>query len=481
MSNRTVYIASSNLPNGLTFSGTTFSVGGTLFQSIDFDGSGYDITGQNFNSISFSTQDYYIAVSQSTIEAVNGTYSSVLIVDPDFVGITSSSFDVVSEFISLDSLDNIQILADSDTSIFSGGQFSLIANDATITIASTQGLVYSGDYSSGFVTYSIVDKNYVDTLFASFSLMQGGTGPTGSNGIDGPTGATGPVGYIGDLLDVDVPTPNNGDVIYWVTSNSQYENASITSILGYTPEDVANKDTDINLTSNSDTLYPSQKAVKTYVDASVTGLIDDRGNYDASSNLWPSTGGSGTSSQILKGDLWYISVAGTLGGSSASVGASIRALTDSPGQTSSNWGVLNVGLGYTPENVANKGVANGYASLDSNGYVPYSQLPKQRVYSTASTTSLIIDTDSYDAIDVTALADGLTFSTPTGTPSNFQKLIVRVKDDGSARALVWDSKFVSRGSTLPTVTSAAKYYTLGFIYNTAGSGTWDLVALAQET
>jgi hypothetical protein len=34
----------------------------------------------------------------------------------------------------------------------------------------------------------------------------------------------------------------------------------------YTPEDVANKSTDGTLTANSDTLYPSQKAVKTYAD-----------------------------------------------------------------------------------------------------------------------------------------------------------------------------------------------------------------------
>src|ERR1043166_9346444 len=36
--------------------------------------------------------------------------------------------------------------------------------------------------------------------------------------------------------------------------------------LGFTPEDVANKDTDGTLAANSDTKYPSQKAVKTYVD-----------------------------------------------------------------------------------------------------------------------------------------------------------------------------------------------------------------------
>ena len=124
--------------------------------------------------------------------------------------------------------------------------------------------------------------------------------------------------------------------------------------IGYTPENVANKDTSGTLASNSDTKYPSQKAVKTYVDASVVGLLDDRGNFSAAGNVFPSSGGSGTAGAILKGDMWYISAAGTLGGVAVSIGSSIRALVDSPGSTAGNWDILNVGLGYVPENVANK-------------------------------------------------------------------------------------------------------------------------------
>jgi hypothetical protein len=36
---------------------------------------------------------------------------------------------------------------------------------------------------------------------------------------------------------------------------------------------------------------------------------------------------------------------------------------------------VTTALGYTPEDTANKGVANGYASLDPSGKVPYSELP----------------------------------------------------------------------------------------------------------
>lgn len=124
--------------------------------------------------------------------------------------------------------------------------------------------------------------------------------------------------------------------------------------LGFTPEDVANKSTDGNFAANSDILYPSQKAAKTYADGLAVGLLRDRGNYDASSNLFPSTGGSGAGGAVKAGDLWYISVGGTLGGTSVLVGYSVRALVDSPAQTPTNWSILNVGLGFIPENVANK-------------------------------------------------------------------------------------------------------------------------------
>lgn len=54
----------------------------------------------------------------------------------------------------------------------------------------------------------------------------------------------------------------------WNTFNGK-QNA-----LGFTAENVANKDTDGTLAANSDTKYPSQKAVKTYVDTQVSNKSD---------------------------------------------------------------------------------------------------------------------------------------------------------------------------------------------------------------
>jgi hypothetical protein len=108
---------------------------------------------------------------------------------------------------------------------------------------------------------------------------------------------------------------------------------------------------------SSDSKIPTQNAVKTYADGLVVGLVDDRGNFTPSATSpggYPTTGGSGTSGAIKKGDLWFIDTVGYLSTTPVVVGTSVRALTDSPGQTAANWNILNVGLGFTPENVLNK-------------------------------------------------------------------------------------------------------------------------------
>lgn len=80
-------------------------------------------------------------------------------------------------------------------------------------------------------------------------------------------------------------------------------------------------------------------------DETVTEVIDHwRGSYDASGNVAPSTGGSGTGGAILAGDEWVLSVAGTIFGTLRNIGDRITALVNSPGQTSGNWSIQGVQL-----------------------------------------------------------------------------------------------------------------------------------------
>lgn len=103
-----------------------------------------------------------------------------------------------------------------------------------------------------------------------------------------------------------------------------------------------------------------------------------------------------------------------------------------------------------------------------------------RVLTIESSAEPAINTDEYDAVTITKLATAITSMSAklTGTPTNFQKFIFRIKDNGTARAITWGSSFASRGATLPTTTVAGKFLSVGVIYNAAAK-VFDCVAVAQ--
>jgi hypothetical protein len=108
----------------------------------------------------------------------------------------------------------------------------------------------------------------------------------------------------------------------------------------------------------------AQAAAEAYADGLVVGLWDDRGNYDPTATSdYPASGGSGTAGAILKGDIWTVSVAGTISGNTVNIGDVVRALVDTPGLTDANWAIGENNIGYVPENVANKDATGGYAGL----------------------------------------------------------------------------------------------------------------------
>jgi hypothetical protein len=119
--------------------------------------------------------------------------------------------------------------------------------------------------------------------------------------------------------------------------------------------DVISADTALG---TSDSLIPTQNAVKVYADGLVVGLLNDRGGFAPDTTpvgTYPTSGGSGEGGTILKGDIWFMTRNGYLGNTAVSTGASVRALINSPDDaTDADWNILNTGVGFTPENVANK-------------------------------------------------------------------------------------------------------------------------------
>lgn len=112
----------------------------------------------------------------------------------------------------------------------------------------------------------------------------------------------------------------------WATFNGKQ------AALGFTPENVANKSTNGLLTGSSDVLYPTEKAVKTYVDNSVAGI-------------------TGSHAPVTLGTANGLSLSGqqlSLGFSSGTASGAL---------SGSDWQLFNskqAALGFTPENIANK-------------------------------------------------------------------------------------------------------------------------------
>lgn len=151
-------------------------------------------------------------------------------------------------------------------------------------------------------------------------------------------------------------------------------------------------------------------------------------------------------------------------------------LDASVGLTADVTGVLPRANGGTGLSVA--GAAEN--SLISDGTNWVSGRPDKRTVTTASTATLTIDSDATDVYTVTALAAAMTIAAPTFTsPVNGHGIIIRIKDNATARALTWNAIFRVVGVVLPTTTVSSKTMYIGCIYNTSDTK-WDVIAVSTE-
>jgi len=320
------------------------------------------------------------------------------------------------------------------------------------------------------------------------------------------------------------------------------------------------------ITGKRDYYESSTSAVneaKAYADSIVLGLLDDRGSFTPSGS-YPDAGGSGAAGAIMKGDVWYITGLGagvnnTVGSQTVKDGDTVRALSDNPGQTNSNWDVMSSPVNATtlqtiinaatsqttPADTDNIPVTDGVSgnpfkrltwatiksffvlknssitgatktkiTYDSKGlvtagadattvdiadstnkrYVTDAQLTvigntsgtntgdqtflDARVQSVTSSAT-VTATSTNDLVKITAQAVNLTLANPTGTFTEGQALMFRIKDNGTARTITFGAKFRAIGVTLPTTTVISKIMYLGVIYN-ATDDKFDVVGLNQE-
>ena len=105
-----------------------------------------------------------------------------------------------------------------------------------------------------------------------------------------------------------------------------------------------------------------------------------------------------------------------------------------------------------------------------------------RVGSVASAATITPTADTADQYLVTALATNAVVAAPSGTPTDGQKLIIRILDNGTSRTLTWTTTagaYRDIIGLLPTFTVPSLVVYIGCIYNSQ-AGYWDVIAVVQE-
>ncbi len=176
-------------------------------------------------------------------------------------------------------------------------------------------------------------------------------------------------------------------------------------------------------------------------------------------------------------NLWKMAIStGVVTYSAIPVGPASNPTTDNQLSRKAYVDTKQGALGYTPENLANKGVASGYASLGADGLVPSSQLP-------ASTPELYKVGDIY--LTATVYADGAAVAAALGygtwesqrTDLDFSILMLRMDGDGAS--------FVDSSVLQQTITATGNVTqnngVLKFNRNTAVfDGTGDYLTVPQS-
>ena len=151
------------------------------------------------------------------------------------------------------------------------------------------------------------------------------------------------------------------------------------------------------------------------------------------------------------------------------------------GTNNLNSGSNNIIIGYnassTTDSVSNE-ITLGNASITKL------RVPGVGFYvgSDSIASAATITPDSTDSqYNVTALAVAATFAAPAAGKDG-QKLTLRIKDNGTARALTWTTTsggYRAIGTFLPSTTVASKVMYIGLVYNSQDTF-WDVVAVTTQ-
>jgi len=209
---------------------------------------------------------------------------------------------------------------------------------------------------------------------------------------------------------------------------------------------------------------------------------------------WVITGAAGAFSGTTS--FAGLTVTGTLlnSGANGNYGSSTAASTYQLGYGATTTGVLktiNLGTGGAAGSTTNVNIgstlSNTFVTINANtatvtGAVTSTRINPRIGTATGAASPITPTGDASDQYNITAAGVALTINAPSGTPVDGQNLMLRIKDNGTARALTWTTSsggYRIIGTTLPTTTVINKTIYVGCIYNAADLF-WDVISVNQQ-
>lgn len=203
--------------------------------------------------------------------------------------------------------------------------------------------------------------------------------------------------------------------------------------------------------------------------------------------LTTATGGTTTTEKWRVGPSGEFGIGGATYGTAGQVlasggpGAPLQWVSASTGSVTS----ITAGTGLTGGTITTSGtiaIDNTVVATLSDTQTLTNKRVTPRIGTTTSAATITPTADASDQYNVTALATTANFAIPSGTPTNGQKLTIRIKDSGSGQSMTWTTTsggYRVIGTTLPTSIAAGKTIYVGCIYNAADSF-WDVVSVATQ-
>lgn len=144
------------------------------------------------------------------------------------------------------------------------------------------------------------------------------------------------------------------------------------------------------------------------------------------------------------------------------------------GNTTVQAGIITSNNTYIP--------SNNLVSTDGAQTLTNKRINPRAISAGATSGTLTPNGDTTDVFNAFGLTGTITVATPSGTPVDGQRLVIRLEDNGVSRTVNWASGSGSYrvvGVTLPTSTTAGRITYVGCMYNTTDVF-WDVIAVVTQ-